>query len=182
MSADERSSRQKKNNISGLASASKKDVELVESSASLDTVILTLNKRFDDTNSKIASMKDELNAKLDGIKLHLQQQIDNIKSEICKHKSSCRSESQAIRSEIDSVHRRMDMASEAINRVEHRTELIAVGIPYIFSEYLSNHVSIMARAIGFDENKTSHIIALQKFVRRRPVFHPAAVLHGLSER
>lgn len=158
MSADERNTRRNKNNTLGSSSFPKKDVvETAESSTTLDAVMETLVKGFGDTNAKIDSLKDELNAKLEGIKLDLQKQIDNIKSEICELRSSCSSESQTIRTEVDSVCHRLDSASETVSRLEHRTELIAVGIPYVSNENLSNCVLSMSRAIGFDENKTSHI-------------------------
>lgn len=116
-----------------------------------------LSRRFDETNDNIATMKAELNNKLDQMKNDLQIQIDTIKQDVFEFKSTCTAELNAFSGRIEKIDARIASTSESVCRLENRTELIAVGIPYLPNENLHAHLTSIAKTIGFDENKLSHV-------------------------
>lgn len=136
--------------------AQKKDGEL-QCGLSLETVMLMLTKRFDETNHKIDCMRIEVNTKLDELKQDLQKQIDCVKSDTEQLRASCVTESNSFRIELEDVKTRVDSTLETICRLENRLDLIAVGIPYFTNEDLPHHVSSISKAIGFAESKVTHV-------------------------
>lgn len=123
----------------------------------LDSAVEMLFKRFDETNLKIDTFKEELNIKLDCIKADLQKQIDVVKQEIDTLKTTCDDEHSSLGQSLHKVNNRIDDVTEDFRRFENRTELIAVGIPYLSNENLQDYLVCMAKTIGFDESKISHI-------------------------
>lgn len=116
----------------------------------LESVTAMLSKRFDETNQNIDSSKAELNSKLDSIKDDLQKQIRSVEQNLNALKATCNNEHKALNS-------RIDLATESIQRLENRTELLAAGIPYLTNEDLRNYVLQIAETIGFDSEKVFHI-------------------------
>lgn len=123
----------------------------------LEIAMQMLTERFDETNKKIDSLKADLDTKLDEMKLELQTQIDEVKSDINELQDTCNTDINSIRSEIGAIDNRVESVSETVCRLENRTELIAVGIPYLANENLRDHLLCIAQAIGFDTDKLSHV-------------------------
>lgn len=119
-------------------------------SYTLDSAVEMLLKRFDETNQKIDSSRDELNSKLDSIKKDLQKQIMLVEQDLSTLRTTCDAEHK-------SLHSRVDHAAETVQRLENRTELIVAGIPYLANENLRSYLLSISNAIGFDNDKVSHI-------------------------
>lgn len=124
---------------------------------SLEAVMMMLTKRFDETNHKIDCMRTEVNTKLDELKQNLQNQIDDVKGDIEQLRASCANESKSFRVELEDTRTRVDSVAESISRLENRSDLIAVGIPYFEDEDMQLYVSAISRAIGFEERNVNHI-------------------------
>lgn len=116
----------------------------------LESVMTMLSKRFDETNQNIDTSKDELNNKLDSIKKDLQKQIMSVEQNFSALKAACDDEHRSLSS-------RIDQATESVQRLENRAELIVAGIPFITNENLRDYILHIAETIGFDCDRVSHI-------------------------
>lgn len=155
-SEDPNSRRLRSNSTPNLGSGQKKEGD-TKSTPSLETVMLMLTKRFDETNHKIDCMRTEVNGKLDELKQDLQNQIDDVKGDIEHLRACCATESNSFRTDMEAMKNRVDSTAETISRLENRSDLIAVGIPYFVNEDLHRHVSAISKAIGIEEWKVTHI-------------------------
>lgn len=155
--SEEQNFRRLRSNLSpAQGSVQKKDNES-KSPLSLETVMSMLDKRFDETNNKIDIMRTEVASKLNELKQDMQNQIDEVKSDIEHLRASCVSESNTFRTDLGTVKNRVNSAAEAVCRLENRSDLIAVGIPYFANEDLRRYVSAISEAIGIEEWKVTHI-------------------------